>query len=93
MGSTPCDSASRTPPTNRSSIASLRKGSAATRAIDVARHLRHALLSDTAAPRLVAVCHPAEAAVVAPLIARLGPRAGARADATTAPGRFTIEEG
>lgn len=67
--------------------------SAATRAIDVVRHLRHHLLSDTATPRIVARCAPEEADAAAPLAARLGPRAGVRADPSTPPGRFVIEEG
>ncbi|WGM30649.1 RNA-binding protein [Brevundimonas sp. NIBR11] len=67
--------------------------SATTRAIDVARHLKHALLSDTTIPRLVARCAPDESAGAAPLVARLGPRAGLKADPTLQAGRFVIEEG
>ena len=63
------------------------------RSQDVVRALRLALLSDTAAPRRVARCAPEEAAAAAPLVARLGPRAGLRADPALAPGAFVIEEG
>lgn len=66
--------------------------SVATRAIDVARALRFALLSDTATPRFIARCAPDEAAAASPLVARLGPRAGLRADPSLAPGRFAVEE-
>lgn len=64
-----------------------------TRAIDVVRHLRHALLSDTATPRFVARCAPDDADAAVPLAARLGPRAGVRPDPATPAGRFVIEEG
>ncbi|WP_426050143.1 ribonuclease E/G [Brevundimonas sp. SL161] len=67
--------------------------SVTTRAIDVARSLRHAMLSDTATPRFTARCSPDEAAAAAPLIARLGPRAALKADAVLAAGRFMVEEG
>ena len=67
--------------------------SVATRAIDVARSLRHAMLSDTATPRFTARCSPDEAAAAAPLVARLGPRAALKADPVVAAGRFTVEEG
>ena len=66
--------------------------SVATRAIDVARSLRLSLLSNTATPRFTARCSPDEAAAAAPLVARLGPRAGLRADPSLGPGRFTVEE-
>lgn len=65
---------------------------ARTAAIDLARRLRHAMLSDTTIPRLVARCAPGEAEAAAPLIARLGPRAAVVADPQVAPGRSTIEE-
>ena len=65
----------------------------ATRAVDVARHLRHMMLSDTAAPRFVARCAPNEAEAAGPLVARLGPRAGLKADPAVPAGRFLIEEG
>jgi len=64
-----------------------------TRAIDVARRLRHGMLSDTATPRFVARCAPEEAEAAAPLVARLGPRANLAADPALRPGRFVIEEG
>ena len=64
-----------------------------TRAIDIARALRHAMLSDTATPRFVARCAPDEAEAAASLVARLGPRASVKADPAVAPGRFTVEEG
>lgn len=63
------------------------------RAQDVVRSLRLALLTDTAAPRLVARCAPEEAAAAGPLVARLGPRAELRPDAAIAAGAFEIEEG
>lgn len=66
---------------------------ARTRAIDLTRRMRHALLSDTRVARLTAVCAPDEAALAGPLVARLGPRAGVRADPAVAPGRSRIEEG
>jgi hypothetical protein len=64
-----------------------------TRAIDVARRLKHAMLCDTTAPRFVARCAPDEAEAAAPLVARLGPRAALAADPSAAPGRSIIEEG
>lgn len=70
-----------------------RRRSPATRAIDVARSLRHRMLSDTTAPRFTARCAPEDAAASASLVARLGPRAGVKADPAVAPGRFTVEEG
>lgn len=63
-----------------------------TRAIAVARALRRAMLSDTAAPRLFVRCTPQEAERAAPLVAKLGPRAHLRADPDALPGRCTIEE-
>ena len=66
--------------------------SPATRAIDIARHLNHGMLSDTATPRFVARCSLEEAEAAAPLVARLGPRANLIADPAIAPGRFVIEE-
>lgn len=70
-----------------------RRPSEMTRAIDLTRHLRHALLSDTTVARFTAVCSPQEAATAAPLIARLGLRAALRADPSVAPGRSDIVEG
>lgn len=67
--------------------------SPATRAIDIARHLKHHMLSDTTVPRFVARCAPEEAEAAVALITRLGPRASLMADPTIQPGRFIIEEG
>ena len=63
-----------------------------TRAIAATRRLRHAMLSNTSAPRLFARCTPQEAEFAAPLVAKLGPRTHLRADPAAAPGRCTIEE-
>lgn len=65
---------------------------AQTRALDVVRRLRHALLSDTTTPRFTARCIPAEAALAGPLAARLGPRAGLMADPGVSPGQAVISE-
>lgn len=65
---------------------------ATTAAIDLTRRLRHALLSNTAAPRLTAIAPPALAAAAGVLVARLGPRAGLRAEAGQAAGHARIEE-
>ncbi|WP_122464827.1 RNA-binding protein [Brevundimonas lutea] len=62
-----------------------------TRAIDLTRRLRHALLTDTASPRLQARCAPEEAEAAAPLVARLGPRAAVTADPTVRPGKAVVE--
>ena len=67
--------------------------SPATRAIEIARSLRHAMVSDTTAPRFTARCAPDEAAAAAALVARLGPRANLKAEPAVSPGRFVIEEG
>ena len=67
--------------------------SPAPRAIDIARSLRHAMVSDTTAPRFTARCAPDEAAAAAALVARLGPRANLKAEPAVSPGRFVIEEG
>ena len=63
-----------------------------TRAIDMVRQLRLALLTDSATPRLVARCTPEVAALAAPLIEALGPRAGVLADPSMAVGVVKIEE-
>ena len=63
-----------------------------TRALSLVRRLRRQLLADTATPRLVARCTQEEAAIAAPLAARLGPRAVIQADAAVASGRGRIEE-
>lgn len=64
----------------------------ATRAIDMVRQLRQALLSDPATPRFVARCAPDVAALAAPLVEALGRRAEVRADPAVAKGVFEIEE-
>lgn len=63
-----------------------------TRVLAVARQLRLALLSDPATPRFVARCQPEEAALAAPLVEALGPRAGLLADPSMAAGAVRIEE-
>jgi Ribonuclease G/E len=63
-----------------------------TRAIDMVRQLRLALLTDSATPRLVARCTPEVAALAAPLIEALGPRAGGLADPSIGVGVVKIEE-
>lgn len=65
----------------------------ATRALDLVRRLRRALLVETTVARMTARCAPDEAALAAPLAARLGPRAVVIADAAVAPGRGRIGEG
>ncbi|WP_339930311.1 RNA-binding protein [uncultured Brevundimonas sp.] len=62
------------------------------RALDTVRALRHRLLDDTATPRFTAVCAPDEAAIAAPLVARLGPRAALRIAPGPASGAARIEE-
>lgn len=61
-------------------------------AVRLCRRLRHALLSDTASPRIVASARPELAGAAAPLIGRLGPRAGLRPDPAVRPGRETLTE-
>lgn len=61
------------------------------REIDALRRLRLAMEVDRASPRLALHCGPASAAVLAPWVADLGPRAQLRPDA--APGVFEIKEG
>lgn len=63
-----------------------------TRALDIIRRLRLALLTDTTAPRIIARCDPGEAALAAPWVARLGPRAALIADPTVKPGQAQISE-
>lgn len=63
------------------------------RAQDVVRSLKFSMLSDTQTPRFVIRCAPDEAAIAAPLVERLGPRAGLKADAAVAPGAFVWDEG
>ncbi|MNE00133.1 ribonuclease E [compost metagenome] len=61
------------------------------RELGALRRLRLALLTDRAAPRLTLHCGPSSAAVLAPWLAELGPRAQICPDA--APGVFEIKEG
>jgi hypothetical protein len=63
-----------------------------TAAIDTVRRLRLRALQDTATPRVAARCHPDEAAVAAPLAARLGPRVAVIADPAVRIGQADIEE-
>lgn len=62
------------------------------RAQDIVRGLRFALLSDTARPRITARAAPEEAAMAAPLVARLGPRAHLEADPAIPPGGYMMED-
>ena len=64
----------------------------AQRAQDIVRSLRQALLTDTAAPRVVVRAAMDDAALAAPLVARLGPRAHLEGDPAFAPGVFRFEE-
>jgi Ribonuclease G/E len=64
-----------------------------TRALDLVRQLRLALLTDTSTPRFVAFCATDLIDMATPLVTRLGPRAGLTPDPAAAPGRFTIKEG
>lgn len=63
-----------------------------TEGIALTRRLRHAILTDTASPRLTARCRPGLALRAAPLIARLGPRAALRRDEAVRAGDERIEE-
>lgn len=56
-------------------------------AVALCRTLRHALLADTTAARIVAVARPDLVTAASPLVAQLGPRAGLRPDPSVAPGR------
>tara|TARA_R110002167_G_scaffold9437_1_gene42985 strand:+ start:1076 stop:2098 length:1023 start_codon:yes stop_codon:yes gene_type:complete len=62
------------------------------RALDTVRALRQRLQEDTATPRFTVLCPPDVAAVAAPLVARLGPRAALRARAGLPSGPVSIEE-
>lgn len=62
------------------------------RAQDVVRSLRAALLADTTTARVTARAAPPEAALAAPLVAQLGPRAHLVADPAVGPGAFLIED-
>jgi Ribonuclease G/E len=60
---------------------------------DAVRALSYELQSDTTRARTVVRCAPDVAALAGPLAARLGPRAGVKADPALAPGAFVVEEG
>jgi hypothetical protein len=60
------------------------------RAIVIVRALRAAMLDDTTVARVVAHVSPGDLKGVMPLVARLGPRAGAVADPALRPGAFEI---
>jgi len=64
-----------------------------TRAIDLTRRLRLAMLSDTASARIIARCSPQDAEAAGPLVARLGPRAALLPDPGIATGHAVIEQG
>lgn len=63
------------------------------RAQDLVRRLRMQLIADTATPRFIAVCTPEEAALAAPWVERLGPRAALRPDPAARLGHADIREG
>lgn len=69
------------------------EGSLQVAAREATRRLRHALLSDTAAPRMVVRVPAAVAERAAPLVARLGPRAHVRADDSLQAGDEVLETG
>ncbi|NBB64552.1 RNA-binding protein [Pseudomonas sp. ODNR1LW] len=69
-----------------------RRPSVETEALRLARALRRRLLSDTRSPRLTVWCAPEEAVLLAPLAARLGPRAAVRPEPVAARGGGRIEE-
>lgn len=79
-------------PWRRTPVEEILARTARTHAQDMVRSLRLALLSDTGAARLTAVCSPAEAELAAGWVTALGPRAGVTADPGRAPGRFEIRE-
>ncbi len=60
------------------------------RVIRIVRALRAAMLDDPTVARVVAHVSPVDLKVVVPLVARLGPRAGAVADPAMRPGAFEI---
>lgn len=64
-----------------------------TRAADIVRALRFALLSERGAPTITARCISQEAERAAPWVAALGPRARLVADDGIAAGHFKLEEG
>ena len=61
-------------------------------ALDGVRALRLAMLEDRGAPRLTLALPRGPAALAAPLVARLGPRAALRTDAALAPGAHVVGE-
>lgn len=63
-----------------------------TAALALVRQARMAELTDPATPRWAVVCHPDEAALAGPWLARLGPRFALRPDAALAPGAGRVEE-
>ncbi len=63
-----------------------------TTAIALVRQARAGLLSNTAVARYRVRCGEAEAAIVAPLIREMGPRAGLSIDPALSPGRGVVEE-
>jgi len=62
------------------------------RAIGLVRQLHHDLLANTAVARLTARCPAPVAELAAPLVARLGPRAGLMVDQTLSLRQISIEE-
>lgn len=62
-------------------------------ALEATRRLRHALLADTTQPRVVARCAPDLAEALAPLVARLGPRAHLQVDEALSRNQNAIEIG
>jgi Ribonuclease G/E len=79
-------------PWNRTPIEEVLTPIVRTRAQALVRTLRRRLLTDTAVPRCVVRCAPEEAALAAPLVARLGPRAAVLADPAVLAGQAYIEE-
>ena len=79
-------------PWTRTPIEEVLRPTARTHAQALVRTLRRRLLTDTAAPRCVVRCAPEEAALAAPLVARLGPRAAVLADPAVLVGHAYIEE-
>lgn len=69
----------------------LRRFRPAQAAQEAVRRLRFALLEDTTRARVVLSCGSELAALAAPLVAQLGPRAHLKVDATATAGVFSIE--
>ena len=61
-------------------------------AMEMVRRMRLALLTDTGAARMTAVCSPAEAEEAQQWVSALGPRASLSPQAGRAPGHFEIRE-